>query len=185
MTTTAKKTPNAFIVLNPVAGVVNVQFLKRAIEARFHSLGWTTRFHVTEQGESTPAIVARELNTGIDLVVAAGGDGTIAAVAAGMAQSHIPLGIIPTGTWNAIARNLQLPFSTLRAINLMCGKHNIKKLDLMQVGENLHAMNLSMGISASMIKSTSRGDKRKLGLIAYFTRLIHQAFGWQMHRYAI
>lgn len=185
MTTTSRKTPTVFIVLNPVAGIVNAQLLKRTIENRFHHLGWISLFHITEPKENTTRLVAHELTNGIDMVVAAGGDGTIAAVAAGMAHSHIPLGIIPTGTWNAIARNLQLPLNPIRAINLMTGKHNIKKLDLMEVGESLHAMNLSMGISVSMIQSTSREEKRKLGLIAYLTKLIKQAFGWQMHRYTI
>jgi YegS/Rv2252/BmrU family lipid kinase len=185
MTVASKLTPTVFVVLNPVAGIVNAQLMKRIIETRFHTLGWNTYFHITEAGENTVEIVKIELSRGFDLVVAAGGDGTIAAVAAGMVNSHVPLGIIPIGTWNAIARNLQIPFNPVRAINLMAGKHNIKKLDLMAVGNSIHAMNLSMGFSVSMIKSTSRSEKRKFGNAAYISNLIKQAFGVQMHRYSI
>ena len=185
MTVASKLTPTVFVVFNPVAGIVNAQLLKRIIETRFHSLGWGAYFHMTEADENTIEIVEKELTKGVDMVVAVGGDGTIAAVAAGMVQSHVPLGIIPTGTWNAIARNLQIPYNPIRAINLMAGKHNIKKLDLMAVGNSIHAMNLSMGFSVAMIKSTSRSDKRKFGIAAYITNFIKQIFGVQMIRYAI
>ena len=177
--------PTAFIVLNPVAGIGNAGLLERAIESRFHHFGWTTRIHLTQPDEDTPAIVAAELARGVDLVVAAGGDGTVASVSAGMAHSHVPLGILPTGTWNAIARNLKLPFTVFRAIQLMVGDHNIKKLVLMEVGDSLHAMNLSMGISVNMIKGSSREEKRKFGIIAYLTNLFKQVVGWKLNRYTI
>lgn len=184
---TISNTPNSivFVVLNPVAGMVNSQILKRLIENRFHSLGWTTRFHLTEENEKIDEIVSAELAKGVDLVVAAGGDGTVAAVAAGMAHSHIPLGIIPTGTWNAIARSLQIPSIPLRAIHLMTGRHKIKKLDLMVVGEQIHAMNIGIGFSSTMIQSTARADKRKFGNLAYFAQILKQIFGFQLRRYVI
>jgi YegS/Rv2252/BmrU family lipid kinase len=175
----------AFIVLNPVAGLVNAHTLKRLIEHRFHNQGWSTRVHITEAEENTTGVVSEELKKGVDLVVAVGGDGTIAAVAAGMVHSHVPLGIIPTGTWNAIARNLQIPFNPIRAVNLMTGKHNLKKLDLMSVGNSIHAMNLGVGFSATMVKNTARGEKRKLGNLAYFSNVIKQVFGLQLRRYTI
>lgn len=175
----------AFVVLNPVAGIVNPALLKRNIENRFYDNGWQTRFHVTEADEDLTAIVQQEVNAGIDLMVAAGGDGTIAAVAAGMVHSPVPLGIIPTGTWNAIARNLMLPFSIQRAVNLMTGRHNIKRLDLMSVGDTIHAMNMGVGFSSSMIEKTARADKRKLGNLAYFSQGFKQVFGLQQRRYTI
>ncbi len=185
MINSPKNLPTAFIVLNPVAGLVNAQVLKNIIEHRFHTSGWSTRVHLTDAGENTTKVVSDELTNGYDLVVAVGGDGTIAAVAAGMVHSHIPLGIIPTGTWNAIARNLQIPFNPLRAINLMTGKHTIKKLDLMAVGNTIHAMNLGVGFSAMMVKNTARVEKRKFGNLAYFNNGIKQFFGLQLRRYTI
>lgn len=162
-----------------------MQFLKRIIESRFHSAGWNSSIHFTEEKENTEEIVANEVARGVDLVVVAGGDGTIAAVAAGMTHSHVPLGIIPTGTWNAIARALQIPFMPLRAINLMLGSHHIKKLDLMKVGNTIHAMNIGIGFSSTMIQNTARKEKRKLGNWAYFSNIFKQVFGLQLRRYVI
>ncbi len=175
----------AFIVLNPVAGIVNTPQLRRVIEKRFQILGWDTDFHTTEENEDTGQIVANRITDGVDLVVATGGDGTIAAVAAGMVGADVPLGIIPTGTWNAIARHLAIPFNPIRAVNLMTGNHDIRKLDLMLVGETVHAMNIGVGFSAAMVANTSRTEKRRLGNIAYFSTIFKQIFGLEMRRYSI
>ena len=175
----------AYIILNPVAGIVNPQVLRRVVENRFRALGWQTRFHVTEEDENTAELVAAEIQSGVDLVVSAGGDGTIASVAAGMVGSEVPLGIIPTGTWNAIARHLTVPFNPIRAVNLMTGAHEIRRLDLMRVGDTIHAMNIGVGFSASMVANTTRTEKRRLGNIAYFSTIFKQIFGLEMRRYSI
>ncbi len=116
----------AFIVLNPVAGLVNPVLTKRAIENHFAAKGWQTDFYLTEKDENLAVIVGQAIKDGPDIIVAAGGDGTVAAVAAGMLHSPVPLGIIPIGTWNAIARALLLPFGVARAINLFTGNHQIR-----------------------------------------------------------
>lgn len=172
-------------MLNPVAGITNAQSLQRTIENRFNHNGWNTRFHITSAEENIAPLVKQELAKGIDLVGAVGGDGTIAAVAAGMVHSPIPLGVIPTGTWNAIARHLAVPFNVSRAVKLMTGNHKIKKLDMMAVGETYQAMNLSIGVSSSMIAGTGRGEKRAWGNMAYFSTLFKQIFGLQQRRYTI
>ena len=175
----------AFIVLNPVAGIVNPALLRRNIENRFYAQGWQTRIHVTEKDENIAAVVKQEIANGADLIVATGGDGTIAAVAAGMVHSRVPLGIIPTGTWNAIAHNLVLPFNVTRAINLMTGRHTIKRLDLMSIGDTIHAMNMGIGFSSQMVAHTERNDKRKFGNLAYYSNVIKQVFGLQQRSYTI
>lgn len=185
MISAQQTTKTAFVVLNPVAGNANVALLKRNIEHRFYADGWKARFHVTDKDENIASIVQQEISAGVDLVVAAGGDGTIAAVAAGMVHSPVPLGIVPTGTWNAIARNLSIPFIVSRAVDLMTGKHNLKRLDLMSIGNKIHAMNMGIGFSSSMIKKTARAEKRKFGNLAYFSHAIKQVFGLQQLRYVI
>ena len=54
----------------------------------------------------------------VDLVIGAGGDGTIRSVADGLAHTGIPLGLVPAGTGNLLARNLDLPLEEVDAIEV-------------------------------------------------------------------
>jgi YegS/Rv2252/BmrU family lipid kinase len=183
MTTTFKPGSKVFVLINPVAGFTNPQQLKKICEEQFHAAGWQPSFHLTQKEEDLNQIVAKAIAAGTDLVVAAGGDGTVAAVAATLTHTHVPMGIIPTGTWNAIARHLTLPASPQHAIALMTGRHSIRKLDMMAVGDTFHAMNLGVGFSANMINQSDRSQKRRLGNLAYFKHFFQQLFGLQMPHY--
>src|SRR5256885_1883425 len=68
----------------------------------------------------------------IDALVAAGGDGTVSAVAAALAGSQMPLGILPTGTLNHFARDLQIP-PDLRAAAAVIAAQNTRQIDLADV----------------------------------------------------
>src|SRR5256885_2310025 len=57
----------------------------------------------------------------VDAVVAAGGDGTVSAVAAGLVDSPIPLGVLPSGTLNHFARDLGLPSELSDAASVIAG----------------------------------------------------------------
>lgn len=185
MTDNPERKPEALIIINPVSGFMNVKVMKRIITSHFKKAGWVTHLYLTEKNTEFESLIKFYIDKGIDLVVAAGGDGTIASVAAGMVNSSVPLGIIPTGTWNAIARHLMLPFLPTRALALMTGKHQVRYLDLMSIGDSLHAMNLSVGFSARVIKSTSREKKRRLGNFAYYAGMIKQVLGIKLTRYQI
>lgn len=176
---------SVLVIINPVAGFINATVMKRIISGHFMQKGWIVHIVLTEQDTDFSTLVKEYLEKGVDLVVAVGGDGTISSVAAGMAGSSVPLGIIPSGTWNAIARHLMLPFNPVRALTLLTGKHQVRYLDLMAIGNTIHAMNLGVGFSARMIKSTSRAKKRKMGNLAYFGNIIKQGLGIELARYSI
>jgi YegS/Rv2252/BmrU family lipid kinase len=185
MTDLTEKKPKVLVVINPVAGFMNDKVMKHVIHEHFSRKGWELEFVITQRDTDLCELVRKTISKGLDLVVVAGGDGTIASVAAGMAGSSVPLGIVPSGTWNAIARHLMLPFLPIRALALMTGKHQVRYLDLMSIGKSVHAMNLSVGFSARVIKSTSREIKRKYGNLAYFKNLFKELFGIKLTRYFI
>lgn len=185
MTEIQAKKPEALIIINPVSGFMNVKLMKRIINEHFKKAGWVIHIYLTEKDTEYESLIRYYIEKGIDMVVAAGGDGTVASVAAGMVDSSVPLGIIPSGTWNAIARHLMLPFLPTRALALMTGNHQVRYLDLMAIGDSIHAMNLGVGFSARLIKTASREKKRKLGNLAYFSSLIQQVFGIKLTRYQI
>jgi diacylglycerol kinase family enzyme len=182
---TFKAGSKALIVINPVAGFINPELMKRTCEQQFHAAGWRTTFCFTQKDKSLVDEIQKAVHDGVDLVVAVGGDGTIALVAAGLVNTNVPLGIIPAGTWNAIARHLYLPASPIRAIELMTGKHTVRKLDMMAVGNTVHAMNIGVGFSAKMNSGANRAEKRKMGILAYFRHFFKLLFGLEMPKYVI
>lgn len=185
MTDNLAKKPEALIIINPVSGFMNVKLMKRIINEHFKKAGWVIHIYLTEKDTEYGSLIKYYIDKGIDMVVAAGGDGTVASVAAGMVNSSVPLGIIPSGTWNAIARHLMLPFLPTRALALMTGKHQVRYLDLMSIGDTYHAMNLGVGFSARLIKTATRDKKRKMGNLAYYSSLIQQVLGIKLTRYRI
>lgn len=185
MSPTFKPGSKAFIIINPVSGFINPQAMKKTCEQQFHAAGWTTTFHSTKKDESLDKVIQETITSGVDLVVAVGGDGTVVAVAAGLLHASVPLGIIPAGTWNAIARTLYIPGSAARAIALMTGKHSLRKMDMMTVGNTIHAMNVGVGFSAKMNNGANRSEKRKLGSLAYFRHFLKQIFGLEMQKFVL
>ena len=81
--------------------------------------------------EATP-LARRAVKDGYDIVIGMGGDGTVEAVLRGMVRSKTPMGIIPTGTQNNIARSLGIPLDMEQACALIAAQH-IRKLDIGRV----------------------------------------------------
>ena len=179
------KQSEALVIINPVAGVMNASLMERIILEHFKKAGWKTTLLYTEKDTNMGVLLGDYLAKEIDLVVVAGGYGTVASVAAGMVNSKIPLGIVPSGTWNAIARYLMLPANPWRALALITGRHRVRYLDLMSIGNQLHALNISIGMSANMIKTSSREQKRKFGNLVYFSNWFKQMTGMKLIRYVI
>jgi YegS/Rv2252/BmrU family lipid kinase len=108
---------NAFLIYNPFAGKLirkREQLLQRTIETL------TAQGHrvtpVATTGPRTAAGIARDcIENGADLILAAGGDGTINEVVNGMAHSEVPLGVMPAGTANVLAVELDIGTHMLRA----------------------------------------------------------------------
>jgi diacylglycerol kinase family enzyme len=121
--------------------------------------------------------VRKQIDQGVDMVVASGGDGTVSAVASGMLNSAIPLGILPTGTGNVFARDIGIPVDFDHAIKLITGEHALLELDMMLAHERAFVMNLSLGLSANTILKTERGQKKVFGLLAYAWNAVVNFFG--------
>lgn len=169
--------PHAFVVLNPVSGIGNVDVFRQKLNLHFSAAGWTYTLYQTTGNEVVRDVVCAALTTAPDMVVACGGDGTISQVAGGLVGTGIPLGTIPLGTWNAIARNLGIPILTDDALRLLTGEHSLRNIDVLSVNDGIYLGNVSAGFSSSMIGSTKREAKRRFGFLAYIWNLLLQLIG--------
>lgn len=101
-----------------------------------------------------------------EAVVVAGGDGSLNAVAPALLKTGLPLGILPTGTANDLARTLGLPLEIERAADLIAAGHR-REIDLGEVNGH-HFFNVaSLGLSADLAGALSRETKRRFGRLGY------------------
>jgi len=107
-------------------------------------------------------------------VVAAGGDGTVSAVIDGLLGSSVPLGIVPTGTGNLLARELGVPLDIEAAVALLAGSPLRHQVDVMQIAGRTFVLNVSVGLLASVVGGTTRRDKRLWGSLAYFATAVRK-----------
>ena len=121
-TTSARRAPcptpeparKAAIIVNPTkfddVAAVRAQITKQSINH-----GWAEPLFILTTANATraPDRPARPLDKGVDMVCPLGGDGTVRAVAEAMVGSETPMGLLPGGTGNLLARNLDLPVDDL------------------------------------------------------------------------
>jgi YegS/Rv2252/BmrU family lipid kinase len=155
------------VILNPSAGSANTEHVRQVLAHRLSNQGWTYSVHEITADDDVAAVVRCACSEGVELVIAAGGDGTVASVVNGLWQTTACLGILPLGTGNILARAMAIPDTPEQAMDLIVGAHHVQPLDVMRVDEQAFVLNVSAGISARAMRDTRSKDKRRFGVLAY------------------
>jgi diacylglycerol kinase (ATP) len=158
--------PRAFVVVNPRSGGSHVESIERAL-VQYLRPPWVYAVQVLAPGQDAGPLLRRQVATGVDTVIAAGGDGTVRVAADALVGTRVELAILPEGTANVIAHDAGIPLRVDEALQLVTGPHEIMELDAIRVGEACYFLNLSIGLSAGIIRDTDTGDKRRFGIMAY------------------
>ena len=117
------------VILNP-AKIGDVDDFKARVLAVAAREGWRQPFwYETTLEDPGPGQAQAALEEGVDLIVAAGGDGTVRAVCEEAARTGVAVGILPHGTGNLLARNLGLPLNIRDALDVAFGGQD-KAIDL-------------------------------------------------------
>lgn len=108
----------------------------------------------------------------LGVIVAAGGDGTLNAVAAKLMQTEIPMGILPLGTFNYVARLLNIPLDLLKAADVIAtGK--MREVHVAQINDHIYLNNASLGLYPLFIQKRELYNQRfgRFALNAYTSGL--------------
>src|SRR5215210_4290138 len=100
----------AAFVYNPLK--IDRETLQDVVAAAERNAGWAkTLWLETTEDEPGIELARQAVAEGVEVVLAAGGDGTVRAVAEGLRDSKVALALLPQGTGNLLARNLSLPLA--------------------------------------------------------------------------
>ena len=109
---------------------------------------------------------ADALAAGADLVLACGGDGTVRACAAALAGGDVPLGLLPAGTGNLLARNLGIP-TDLESAARVAGAGHVRRIDVPALDGEPFVVMGGAGFDARLFERTSDELKSRIGWAAY------------------
>ncbi|WP_336501517.1 diacylglycerol/lipid kinase family protein [Microbacterium paraoxydans] len=175
MTTSPAVLKQAALVYNPVK--VDGKRLRAQVRDLSREAGWDhPAFYPTTIEDAGQGATAEALSRGVDVVLVAGGDGTVRAVAEAIARTGVPLAILPSGTGNLLARNLGLPLTDpAEMIRAALGDfhHPIDigwaRMTREDGSEEEHAFVVlaGIGLDADMIANTRADLKKSVGWIAY------------------
>lgn len=158
----------ALFVVNPALLRTGSDFGRHLLELA-GDLGWEAMVMETSPGLNVEAIGAALARREFHLVLAAGGDGTVAEVMAAAHERHIPMGIVPLGTANIVARELGLPAGWRKATHRALEHYPATRaVDLARVNDGYMALAAGIGFDAMVMRHTPPGLKFWLGRAAYF-----------------
>lgn len=180
-----KRATTAFVVLNPKSGSCDAGAVRGALERHLSVVGMTCRVHEPSHEDSLVDRVREAIDEGCDLVVAAGGDGTVSGVADALVGVDAPLAIIPLGTANVMAGELGVPPDLDGACRLIAGDHALARVDVMEVGGKHYLTQVGIGLDAEMIRDTSGEQKRRFGRGAYLWAAARRLLGFQRRRFTV
>lgn len=158
-------------ILNPVK-VDDPAGFRTMVEKMADEAGWEKVLWWETTEDDTGYRMAHEAAVaGVDLAIAIGGDGTIRAVCEELAGTGIPVGIVPAGTGNLLARNLDIPLYLRAAVDLALHGQD-RAIDMVRVsGDGMDDATFlvmaGMGFDAAIMEGVNEDVKKRIGWLAY------------------
>ncbi|WP_282130346.1 diacylglycerol kinase family protein [Pseudoalteromonas aliena] len=170
----------AILIANPVSGTKLWQEKEHLIVARLSSY-YDLKILITNKETNGITLAKQAIKEQPDIIIACGGDGTVAEVASVLVNTQCKLGIIPLGTANALAHVLMGISSKFIPVEQACdliidGQTSL--MDTAYCNDELVLLLAGIGFEQSMIEKADREAKNKSGQLAYLNGFF-QAFGEQ------
>lgn len=160
------------VLVNAASGGGHDEGIAARIEAQFRAAGAQADIRLAGSGDLAE-LAGKMVAARPERLVAAGGDGTISAVASALAGSGVPLGVLPLGTLNHFARDLGIPDDPGAAVRVALDGR-VRDVDVGEVNGRVFINNSSIGLYPAMVRRREK-QRRRLG------RSKWQAMLWAAH----
>lgn len=170
-------------IINPISGKKKKDFVPDSIQEFFREEKIKTKIKFTKYPGHARKIVKKQLKKGATTLVAVGGDGTVNEVAGSLIGSDIPLGIIPLGSGNGLARHLGIPLRINRALELL-KQNTIRQIDYGLINEKIPFFcTCGLGFDAHVGHKFSVSKER--GFISYVKTTLGEYWKYKPKKYRI
>ena len=170
----------AAVVYNPIK--VDLEAIKRVVATAEAQAGWgETLWFETSKEDPGQGAAKQAIDAGATVVIAAGGDGTVRAVAEVVHGSDAALALLPSGTGNLLARNLSLTLDNLEHSINTAFTGTDRRIDIARieirhdddsVSKHAFLVMAGLGLDAKMLASTNDELKARIGWLAYVGAII-------------
>jgi YegS/Rv2252/BmrU family lipid kinase len=163
-----------YFIYNPISG----NYSKKKKEALLQKIGTNPNNIIfeTNNKDEEYAVTQKAIQLGAKKIIAIGGDGTINKVATALIKTDIPLGIIPMGSGNGLARHLGIPMDPSEALNKALTGHKII-IDACAIDNNLFFCTAGIGFDAMVAETFD--NRKKRGIINYIIAVIISLFKYE------
>ena len=174
---------NLLFIINPSSGRDSNDAALLAIHKAMAEYGFDFKFLYTTGKGDDDAIADQLKKFKPERVAACGGDGTIQLVARNMIGKKIPIGILPLGSANGLAKALDIPTDIEEALHVFTHSNTHIPLDLLKINDHICTHLSDLGTNALLVKNYEEaGDK---GMIGYAKHLITSIQQSELIEYSI
>ena len=163
------------IIVSAHAGAGDNYEICKRFETVFNEAGIKTDSSLGQSGADVIALAREAADGPYEIIVAAGGDGTVNSIASAIVNTEKVLGVLPLGTLNHFARDLKIP-SDLEAAAQTIVAGNISKVDVGEVNDRIFLNNSSLGLYPIIVHEREKRERLGSGKWSAFFWATIQAF---------
>ena len=170
------------LIVNPVSGTRDKRALIERIVGELYAKGITVDVAPTQHAGHATILAADGVARGYDGVLACGGDGTVNEVATAMCGARVPMGIIPAGSGNGLARHIEIPIDPIASLDVIAAGH-VDDCDYGTVNSRPFFCTFGLGFDAAVSDRFAASGHR--GLLTYLRSTIVEFMNYKAQRYTI
>lgn len=166
------------LIFNPKAGLLrHTHLVLRIVDECLRRAPFRYEVYNVEYKDHAVELASAAEREGFDAVVAIGGDGTVNAAARGLLHSRLPLGIVPIGSGNGLARGMGIPISIRRACQLLLEGGTVRTIDAGRIRDRYFFVVAGLGFDAVVGKLFD--DQSLRGPLPYFYLGVREFFSYE------
>lgn len=166
-----KEIKKLYLIINPISGTKSKKGLDSKLVDRLEKAGFDVTVGFTGGPGDATEMARQAAAEGYDGVLACGGDGTINETAKGLLGTGVPLGILPAGSGNGLARHLGIPVDARAACDIVA-KRCVRDCDYGDVNGNPFFCTFGIGFDAAVSDRFAASPKR--GRMTYVKSALHE-----------